>query len=186
MSVISQSVLPAISNFKDLRKFLKTDLEYCVLLDFQLAELHNVVEEVKDQGKKVLVHIELIRGIANDEYGAIHLVQNYNIDGIITTKPQIIQIAKKRSVLAIERIFLKDTISLNRSIKILEKSTPDLVEILPATSKEVLLAVKERINLPFLCGGLIISSSQINECLESGAIAVTTSKSELWSYSHTS
>lgn len=182
----NQRVLPAISNFKDLKSFIKTDLEYCVVLDFQLAELHNVIEDLKEHNKKVLIHIELIKGIANDEYGAIHLIQNYKIDGLISTKPQVIFMAKKRKVIAIQRIFLKDSISLHRSFKIIEKANPDYLEVLPVVHKDTIKLVKEHVKTDMLIGGLITSESQISECLEAGAIGVTTSKSSLWSYSHTS
>jgi len=186
MNFNNQIVLPAISNYKDLRLFTKSDLEYCIIIDFQLAELVHVIDELKESNKKVLIHIELIKGLANDEYGAIHLIQNFNIDGLISTKSQVIQIAKKRKVLAIQRIFLKDSISLERSLKIVEKANPDLLEILPAISGEILKTIKAQVSSDIICGGLLLSKPQIANCIESGAVCVTTSNPALWDYSHTS
>jgi glycerol uptake operon antiterminator len=180
MNIESQKVLPAVSNFKALKVFLQSDIEYCILMDFQLAELEDIVKELKSHHKKVLIHIDLIKGLTANEFGAIYLIQKLKIDGIISTKYQALLLAKKRNIIAIQRIFLKDSLSLDKSLDVVNKVHPDYLEILPAISNIILETVIKRTNLKVFCGGLIQNKAQVDECLQNGATGITTSKTELW------
>lgn len=180
MSIEQQKILPAISNFNQLKSFLKSSITYCILVDFQLVQLEDIISELKAHNKKVLVHIDLIKGIASNEFGAIYLIQKLHIDGIISTKHQPIILAKKRKIIAIQRIFLKDSLSLDKSLDVVSKVQPDYLEILPAISNDILTTIIKRTQLKVFCGGLIQSVEQIDDCLNNGAIGVTTSNVNLW------
>ena len=175
-----QTVLPAISNHQDLRKFLALPLTYGILMNFQLAQLPELVKLMKDSHKKVLIHSELIKGLSSDESGAIYLIQTLGVDGIISSKPKVIEICKKRKVLGIFRFFLKDTVSLNQSLEIARKIKPEYLEILPACCYDIIGKIKQDIDCHILMGGLIQTKEQIKKCLNTGAIAVTTSNVDLW------
>lgn len=175
-----QTRLPAIADYKALKKFLKSDLLYGIIVDFQLAEIGDIIEQFKAHHKKVLVHIDMIHGLTPDKFGAIHLIQNHHVDGIISIKPKVIMAAKKRKVIAMQRIFLRDSLSFNRSLEFVSRSSPDCVEVLPAISGELLKTIKESVQIPLFCGGLISSEEQINDCFESGADGITVSNEKLW------
>jgi len=175
-----QRVIPAISNHKKLKDFLESDLIYGILMNFQLAQLEDLVKVMKKNHKKVLIHSELIKGLASDEYGAIYLIQVLDVDGIISSKPKVIEVCKKRGVLGIYRFFIKDTISLEQSLEIGRRLRPDYVEILPAACYGLIEGIKKELNAQVLMGGLIQDEAQALKCFEQGAIAITTSKTELW------
>jgi glycerol uptake operon antiterminator len=176
----TQKIIPAISNHQDLKKFLALPLTYGILMNFQLAQLEDLVLTMKAHQKKVLIHAELIKGLSSDEYGAIYLIQNLKVDGIISSKPKVIEICKKRKVIGIFRFFLKDTLSLEQSIDITRKVSPDFLEVLPATAVDILEDLKKLIHQDILLGGLIKSEAQIKDCLARGAIAITTSNTDFW------
>jgi glycerol uptake operon antiterminator len=175
-----QKRLPAISDYKSLKKFLNSDLLYGIIVDFQLAEISDIIDQFKTNHKKVLVHIDMIHGLTPDEFGAIHLIQNLHVDGIISIKPKVIMMAKKRKVIAMQRIFLRDSLSFNKSLDFVSRSKPDCVEVLPAISGELLKTIKQNVQIPLFCGGLISSEEQIEDCLNSGADGITVSNSRLW------
>lgn len=175
-----QMRLPALSDFKAVKRFVKSDLEFGILVNFQLAELKSVIDTLKEANKKVLIHVDMIRGLANDEFGAIHLIQNYKIDGLISIKPKVIETAKKRKVIAIQRVFLKDSLSFHRSLDIVKKADPDCLEVLPAMSGDIIKEIKNYVNIDVFCGGLISSEKQIKDCLDSGASGITISNSDFW------
>jgi glycerol uptake operon antiterminator len=180
MTPSDQRIIPAISDYKSLTRFLQGSHTYCVLLDFELAELADVIDQLHTKQRKVLVHIDLIRGIASDEFGANHLIQNLKVDGVISIRPAVIQRTRKRGKIAILRIFLRDSMSLEKSISIIEQAEPDYVELLPAIGGTLLDSIRSRFRTPVICGGLISSSEQINDCLSHGAVGVTTSNPSLW------
>jgi glycerol uptake operon antiterminator len=175
-----QRIIPAISNHKKLKEFLETDLTYGILMNFQLAQLEELVKLMKKNNKKVLIHSELIKGLTSDEFGAIYLIQVLNVDGIISSKPKVIEVCKKRGILGIYRFFLKDTISLEQSLDIGKRLRPDFVEVLPAACYDLIPEIKTELNAQILMGGLIRDEAQALKCFEVGAIAITTSNPELW------
>jgi glycerol uptake operon antiterminator len=175
------TVLPAISNFKSLKQFIASEHPICILMDFQLAELEEIILELKENKKRVFIHIDLIKGLSSDEFGAIYLIQKLHVDGLISIKPSVINLAKKRNVASIQRIFLKDTLSLNKSLALIEKTEPDFLEILPAISNSVLDHIVNKTKALVICGGLIQTKQEIQSCLDHGAVSVTTSNNTLWS-----
>lgn len=176
----SQQVIPAISNHQDLKKFLQCRATYGILMNFQLAQLAELVGVMKEHHKKVLIHSELIKGLSSDEFGAIYLIQVLKVDGIISSKPKVIETCKKRKVLGILRFFLKDSISLAQSVELAQKAEPDYLEILPATSLEIIGEIKSKVKAQILLGGLIRSKDQIEACIKAGAKAVTSSNPSFW------
>ncbi|MBE0700404.1 MAG: glycerol-3-phosphate responsive antiterminator, partial [Acholeplasmataceae bacterium] len=145
-----QKVIPAISNHQDLKTFLNLPLEYGILMNFQLAQLEDLIKVMRANGKKVLIHSELIKGLSSDEYGAIHLIQNYRVDGLISSKPKVIEVCKKRKTLGIFRFFLKDTISLEQSIELAKKLNPEYIEVLPAFGIEIISRIQDSIKTKIL------------------------------------
>ncbi|QWC00174.1 glycerol-3-phosphate responsive antiterminator [Mycoplasmatota bacterium] len=177
---MNEQVIPAISSFKKLKVFLDSDLNIGILMNFQLAQLESIVQQMKENKKIVLIHSELIKGLASDEYGAIYLIQELKVDGIISSKPKVIEVCKKRNVMGVYRFFIKDTISLEQSIDIGQRLRPDFVEILPASCFDLISDLKQKLGCEVWMGGLINSQKQIDQCFNHGAIAITTSNTDLW------
>lgn len=176
----NQRIIPAISNHSELRLFLQTNLTYGILMNFQLAQLPDLVLEMKSKDKKVLIHSELIKGLSSDEFGAIYLIQSLKVDGIISSKPKVIEICKKRKVIGILRFFLKDSISLEQSLEVASKADPDYLEVLPALGVDIIPEIKQKINCEIMMGGLIRTKDQIAACILAGAVGVTTSNPKFW------
>ncbi len=177
--MFNQFVIPAISTHQAMRHFFKTDLQIGILMNFQLAQLDALIADMRKHEKKVFVHLELIKGLSNDEYGAIYLIQNFQVDGIITTKPRVIELCRKRSTFSIMRFFLKDSLSLNQSLDMMKHYQPDAVELLPAIPHMVNL-VKPHHDLPIFLGGLIKTPEEVEDAKQSGAVGITTSTEALW------
>lgn len=176
----NQHILPAIPNHQALKKFIESNYTYGILMGFQLAQLPLLIEKCHEAHKKVLVHSELIKGLSHDEFGAIFLIQTLKVDGLISSKPKVIEVCKKRQVIGIFRFFLKDSISLSQSIAIANKIEPVYLEVLPAHATDILPTIKKQVRADILMGGLIHNKAQINKCLDAGAIAVTVSNPDLW------
>ncbi|HHT39381.1 MAG: glycerol-3-phosphate responsive antiterminator [Acholeplasmataceae bacterium] len=172
--------IPAISDFKDFEKFISSNLKVCVLLNFRLAQLTNLVKKLKAAKKIVFIHAELIKGLANDEDGALYLIQDLAVDGIISSKSRVIELCKKRNVVGVYRFFLKDTLSLNQSLAIAKMIKPEYIEVLPFQGSSIIKKLKKIIPAKYLAGGLIATDKDVEFCLNNGAVAVTTSQVELW------
>lgn len=191
MNPFSQPILLAISQMKDFEKFLQSPLDTCILMDFHINLLPNMMQSAHAAGKTVYLHADLLRGVSADEFGCEYLCQRLRADGIISTKPKVLEAARRNRVTTILRLFLIDTKSLEKGAALIRSLRPDHVELLPGLACDAIPELKQRLTVSsgtspsgqttqsFLCGGLIKTHAQIDRCLEAGACAVTLSDRSL-------
>ncbi len=175
MEKIEQKVIPAIANEKDFEKFLDSNFSYCVFLNMNISQLENLIDMSHRQGKKALVHIDLIQGLSSDEYGCEYACQKLKVDGIISTKGKVVEMAKKNKKIAILRLFLIDSKSLEKGLSMCNTIEPDYMEVLPGIADSIIPYIRTRVSVSIMSGGLIKTEEQIDDCLEKGASAVTIS-----------
>lgn len=138
-----------------------------------------------ERGKELLLHADLIAGLKPDEAAAVFLAQQVKPAGIISTRKQVVQAARKHGVLGIQRIFLLDSMALETSFQLLEHAHPDCVEVLPGVIPRAIRRIAERAKVPVFAGGLIETEEDVERALAAGATAVTTSNREMWeAYRH--
>ena len=177
---MKQKIMPALSSMKDIERFLESPYQTGVILETHIGQIKYIAKMARDADKKLIYHMDLIHGLKNDEYGTEYLCQEFRPYGIASTKASVIQQAKKNNVLSVLRIFMLDSHAIERSYRIIEKTNPDYIEVLPGSVPEIIQEVSERFSIPILAGGLIRSPKEASRALEAGAAAITTSKRELW------
>jgi len=177
---LPKGILPAVGRMKDFEKALQSDHEIIILLETRLAQLQSIVDYAKKAEKRVILHFDLIQGLTPDEYGMEYLVRHIKPLGILSTRGHVIQLAKKNGLLAIQRIFLLDSLALEQNIKLSKRFQPDCIEVLPGVIPDVIEEIYEQTSIPVIAGGLVRRADEVEEAFSAGAIAVTTSNSDLW------
>ncbi|MGK9043925.1 glycerol-3-phosphate responsive antiterminator [Mammaliicoccus vitulinus] len=177
---MNKYILPAIRSMKDMEKFFKLDYDRCVLLDTHIGHLQGILEQMKKHNKEVMLHIDLIKGLSNDEAAVEYVIQQYKPHGVISTKSKIIKRAKKLNTLTILRVFILDSTALSRSIELIKQSDPDLVEVLPGVATKVIKEIRDQTGKGIIAGGLINTEEEINLAIESGAQYITSSDVSIW------
>ena len=170
-----QICIPVISSMKRLEQFLLTPLTVCVLQDVHVSLLGSMLNRLHEQHRLGLVHLDMIHGLATDEYGAEFACQQLKADGLITTKTRPIETAKRNKKVAIQRFFLIDSKSIERGLETLAKSQPDFIEVMPAIAFNILPSLKARTSIPIIGGGLIKTIAEIDQGLQNGYSALTLS-----------
>lgn len=173
-------ILPAIRKMNDFEKGLETSGDWIVFLETRLSQLKSLVEYSKRANKKVLIHFDLIQGLRADGYGMEYLIREIQPDGILSTRGNIIKLAKKHKLLAIQRMFLLDSVALEQNLKLSEQYRPDCIEVLPGLMPAIIQKIHEGTNIPIIAGGLISTKQEVRLALEAGAIAISTSNKDLW------
>ncbi|MEK3889258.1 glycerol-3-phosphate responsive antiterminator [Bacillus sp. FSL K6-3431] len=176
----SQKILPALRDFRQFEQLMKSPFEYIILLEVNIGNLKNVMLEARKYHKKVLVHADLIQGLKNDDYAADYICNDIKPAGIISTRSNMIVKAKAKKIIAIQRTFLLDTIALEKSYQLIERTKPDFIEVLPGVVPHLIKEVHAKTNIPVIGGGLIRTGEEVEAALAAGASAVTTSHRELW------
>lgn len=174
-----REIILAISSGKDFEKFLEMQVQYCVLIDFHIALLQNLIEQAHQRSKKVLLHMDLLHGLSNDEAGCEFACQVLKADGVISTKPKVVQRAMENKCLGVLRLFLIDSKSLSKGIRLCRECQPDFVEVLPAIAPQILPTIKKETGQRLMSGGLLSGVEEIKACFDYGAEAVTVSNRKL-------
>ncbi|QDP41327.1 glycerol-3-phosphate responsive antiterminator [Radiobacillus deserti] len=174
-------VLPAIKHEKDFEKVLRSKKQkHMIFLESRLSQIPSLVRYAKKENKKVLIHADLIQGLKADEFGMEFLIRDVKVDGIISTRGNVIGLAKKHGLLAIQRLFVLDSHALEHNLKIINNVKPDYIEVLPGLIPKIIREVRDSTNLPVIAGGLIRTEEDVQNAMDGGAEAVTTSNSKLW------
>ena len=137
----------------------------------RIAQCHAV-------GKHILVHIDLAEGIGKDRAG-IRFLADCGVDGVITTKAQMIRFAKEQGLLTVQRFFALDSKGMDSIDEMLHNTNPHLMEIMPGVIGKA-IARFSRGRVPVIAGGLVQTKQEVTEALSCGATAVSTGQQTLW------
>lgn len=174
-------VIASIRNDADLDYALNTKAAALFILYGDIFNLPRIMKECEKHNKLVFLHIDLIKGIGRDKEGIIYLAKKELCNGIVTTKSNLINIAKKEGLIAVQRLFLLDSAALKTGEQLLKNNQPDVVEILPGIAAPYFIKhIYKKLLCPVIAGGLISDKSEIEKLLQRGVLAVSTSRKELW------
>ena len=158
---------------------LQTKVEVLFMLATNLKEVSGQIKDAHDAGKKIFVHIDLAEGIGKDEYGLRYLKEQ-GADGVISTRTNLIKMAKKNDIFTVQRFFVVDSHSLDTTIESAKVSKADMIEIMPGTLGKVISRIKKELDIPVVVGGLIETEEEIREALGWGATAISTGEKKYW------
>jgi glycerol uptake operon antiterminator len=177
---------PVIAAIREMRQFGATgvsefNLGIFFIIGGNIFDLPIIAKQAARSRKMVFVDIDLIKGIGKDAFGIRYLARNEHIHGIITTKSNLINSARKEGLSSIQRIFVLDSESLTGGLNVITKSRPDAVEVLPGLIlPKIMNRIRATTAVPIIAGGLITTPDEVNEILSSGAIGISTSTAKLW------
>ncbi len=178
--LMENPVIAAIRNEQDLEKVILSKAVIVFVLYGSIINLKEICEKLKNVGKVVFVHVDLIEGLKGDHTGLLFIKQCIEPYGIITTRTTNIKNGKKLGFCVIQRIFAVDSLSLESGIKNIQSVLPDAVEVMPGVASKIIKSMGSAVRVPIIAGGLIQSKKDIMESISAGAMAVSTSKQELW------
>lgn len=150
------------------------------LLGGSIANLKSMVKRVHDGGKYAFLHIDLAEGLGRDDAAVEWCVRELNVDGLISTRPQLIRKASEMGIITIQRLFLMDSSSFAHGQRLLKNTPPDMAEVLPGIAPKAVRQLCAALNKPVIAGGMITERREILEALDAGALAVSVSDERLW------
>jgi glycerol uptake operon antiterminator len=180
IDLVEHQTIATVQKEEELELAIKSQANIIFLLMGSIFNVQELVDKIKGAGKQVFIHVEFIEGIMADRTGISYLAKNVKPTGIISTKGNLIRIAKDMNLMAIQRIFLIDHSAVLRGIKAAEQSQPDAIEVMPGIMPHIIEGLTSMTPYPIIAGGLVDNQREIDEALHAGALAVSTGKSELW------
>ena len=180
LDFMRKPIAAAIRTEKDFSTALRSDVDMIFLLHSNIMTVHQYVKEIHSAGKKAFVHVDFAEGLGKDRYG-LEFLAKQGVDGILTTRTNIVKAAKEYGLITVQRFFIVDSHSLGTSVDSIKISKPDIIEIMPGVVTKKIKEFAEKASMPIIAGGLVETAEEVRAALEAGANVVSTGEAELWS-----
>ncbi|MFY0762474.1 glycerol-3-phosphate responsive antiterminator [Metabacillus dongyingensis] len=173
-------IVAAVRDVKQIEDASESNVQVIFLMTGDIFNIKHCVDTAKQHNKSIFLHVDLMKGIAKDKEGIKYLAREIKPDGIITTKSNLIKLAKKEELIAIQHLFFLDTHAYTSGVRNIMETKPDAIEIMPGLMPRVIKDLSKVCPYPIISAGLIKSHEEILEGLEAGSNAVAVGASELW------
>ncbi|MBQ3334026.1 MAG: glycerol-3-phosphate responsive antiterminator [Eubacteriaceae bacterium] len=173
-------VIAALRNPKDIHDAVDSPCSIIFLLTGNIYNLATMVGYINAAGKHAFVHLDLLKGYAQDQYFIKYLKEKIKPTGVISTRNGLITKAKQEGLLTVQRLFLLDSSAMDVALTSAKKIKPDAVEILPGLVPKLITQVRKELSAPIITGGFIQTEAEVVSCLSAGALASSTSDKSLW------
>lgn len=173
------TIIAAVRNQNEFALALKSNVSTVFMLSTNIEIIKDQIELAHKHGKKLFVHVDLADGVGKDVYG-IKYLKGLGVDGVISTRTNVIKYARQEGVFTVQRFFIVDSHSIDTTVDSLSSSKADMIEIMPGTLTKVIARLKNMVNMPIVAGGLVETQAEIDDAINSGATAVSTGKAKFW------
>ena len=90
-AIMENPVIAAVKDEDGVLNCMQKDINVVFVLFGELTTISDIVDRLKSAGKIVIVHLDLIGGLAVREESVRFIKQYTRADGIISTKPDMIK-----------------------------------------------------------------------------------------------
>ena len=170
-------VIAAVTDEK-WQQALESPAQVIFYLSANLLSVEEKVRQAHAAEKYVMVHMDLAEGIGRDRSGIRFLAQ-CGVDGIISTRAQLIRLAKEQNLITIQRFFALDSKGMESIEEMLRTTNPHLMEIMPGVIGKAIRRFRKS-GIAVIAGGLIETKQEVTDALSAGATAVSTGQQTLW------
>lgn len=114
-----------------------------------------------------MVHADLTEGIGKDNADILYLSE-CGVDGMISTRANIIRIAENNGLIAIQRVFVLDSKGVDSIEVMIGNSIPHLVDIMPDVVYKAISRFSSGV-VPIIAVGLVETKQEVITAFSCGA-----------------
>ena len=174
-------IIPAVADISELKEAVTLESDKVFLTKSNMLSISKIVKFVHENNKKLYVHIDMMEGLGKD-LTAVKFLAKLGVDGLISTRSNMITYARECGMSSIQRFFILDGQSSVIAYETIKKTKPDMVEIMPGILGKVISEFAEKLYTPVISSGLLTSLDEVDSILKAGATAVSSGSYELWEY----
>lgn len=171
-------VILGITKESDFELAAQNESQVVFTLFGSISNISNTIHRLKQMKQLVFVNIDMVDGFSSRN-SVIDFLKTTELDGIISSKPNILRYAKEEGVFTIHRFFILDSSSWRNIDRQLEISQADIINITPGWTK-VIEWTAERFSTPIISSGLVCDKEIVIENLNAGALAICTTNHDVW------
>ncbi|HWC24661.1 MAG TPA: glycerol-3-phosphate responsive antiterminator [Flexivirga sp.] len=183
MSVVDRlhaaPVIATLFGTHDLDTFLQAPTAFCFVANLPLVEVAPVVQQLQEAGSFPILNVDTVKGLSANPDG-LNYLRSVGVMGIVSTHAAIVAKAANSGLLTLQKVFATDRSNLPRIRASIAQSRPHLVQLMPwpvvpRLRGEFLDAMPN-----FIVSGFVHDRADVDDALELGAVAVSTSQQDLW------
>lgn len=179
MNEFDFNIIAAVRSDEEFEKAVVSDCRMIFDLSPDIFSLKQKASAAHAGKKKIFIHIDLASGIGKDKNGII-FAQKSGIDGIISTRVNLIKLAREAGLYTVQRFFIVDSHSIDTTVEAVRVSKPHMIEIMPGIIPKAIAKIKSKLDTTLIAGGIIDNKAEVDKILASGASAVSTGSEKLW------
>ena len=149
------------------------------LLGGSILTIADDMKPLRAAGKRVFLHLDLLEGMGADAVAVQWCARTLHPDGVISTRPKLLKAAEAEGLATVQRLFLMDSVSFDRSVKLLRANPPTMAEVLPGLVPKAIAELAREIESPVIAGGMITEPAEVMRAVQAGALAVSTGEEKL-------
>lgn len=172
-------IIAAVKDEAGVLACIENDIQVVFVLFGEISTIADIVERLKNAGKTVVVHLDLVTGLSVREESVRFIRKYTRADGVISTKPEMMKCAKELGLCTVFRVFAIDSKALDGMGHHVTEYA-DLIELLPGIMPRIIRRVADRVQTPIIAGGLISEREDVIEALDAGAIAISSTNKAVW------
>ena len=172
-------IIAAVRTEEDFNIAINSDIQTVFLLSVELAQVPQYVKAAHESNKLLFLHLDFVNGLSNDAHGVKYLA-SMGIDGIISTRSNVISAAHECGLMSVQRFFMIDSRSVDTALETLSSSKASMIEVMPGIAYKAISKIKKHIKIPIIAGGLINSKDECFKALNEGASMISTGEHSLW------
>jgi len=175
-------VIAALRELSQLETALDSGVDICFFMGGSINEMKDAVARAQERKVGAFIHIDLVKGLSRSDKEAVDFVAGYiGADGIITPKAHLIQEAKRNGLFAVQHLFIIDSLAVGNAMRMVESVKPDAIEIMPGVIPKTIAGFADVFHhIPIIASGLIETPAEAKQCLDAGAMGISTSERGLW------
>lgn len=173
-------VIPAIKDKETFEAALLSINEIVFIIISNIIALKNMCKKLKEKNKIIFIHVDMIDGLNSTNFGIQYIMTEIKPDGILTTKSNVVAHAYKNNIPVIQRFFVLDSFSFEKTVLNIKENKSIAVEIMPGLMPKIIKKLSSRIKQPIITGGLIDEKDDIISALSAGASSISTTNKKLW------
>jgi glycerol uptake operon antiterminator len=178
-----RQIIAAVRSFKEIDKGIRAGVDTFFILECTLSQMKDIAQIMREHNKVWFLHIDLVKGLKEEEAAIEYLFREIKPTGIITVRKSLIPIARAHSLRTILRFFAIDSVSLRNIVKTAQEVKPDYVEVLPGIVPKVITILHEQLEpfgIKIITGGLVDQMSEVRAVIAAGAQFVSVGNKDLW------
>jgi glycerol uptake operon antiterminator len=172
-------VIATLYGVEQVDTFIASNAEVSIVANVELRKLAPVIARLTRSGKYAIVNIDSCEGLSQDKGGVEYLAE-IGVTALVSTRVATIQRANRAGLITMQKVFVTDRSTWPRSVKALEQSDPNLVQLMPAPMLAHLSIQDRKALPPIVMSGFVCNQEDARNALAHGATAISTSDSKMW------